>query len=96
MGKLQKLYASMIKSNKKYIDPTEVLHTVVDNLGKWNNFILMKQDKQFPLEIRKTSLNIILTFCPELRKHYSIKRNTKKYLQENSLISSPNNFKIQV
>ena len=30
---LQKLFAKMIKSDKKYVDPTEVLNSVVDDMG---------------------------------------------------------------
>ena len=30
---LQKLFAMMIRSHKKYIDPTNVLNTIVDDLG---------------------------------------------------------------
>jgi len=34
---LQRLFAMMIRGNKKYVDPTSVLNTVVDDMGlKYN------------------------------------------------------------
>lgn len=39
---LQKLFAFMIRSHKKYVDPTEVLNSVVDDMGRNYSLIVIK------------------------------------------------------
>lgn len=40
LKKLRKLFAMMIKSHKKYTDPSELLHSVVDDFGTLSHDIL--------------------------------------------------------
>lgn len=66
----------MIKSHKRYIDPTEVLNSVVDDTGIdcFDNLLIL-QAKLSQLEIREILQNIISTFYRELRTRSSTKIN---------------------
>jgi len=49
---LQKLFALMIKSHKKYLDPTDVLKAVVNDAG-----ILLKEKSYLRIMNRKESIS---------------------------------------